>query len=70
MSVSLDKLSGIDPAGYAGLEDGVDWHCDRLLARAALSTLLGVSSELTIANSGTSNDSAMQAKPMPKITTG
>jgi len=28
----------LDPAGYAGLKDGVDWHWDRILARAALST--------------------------------
>ena len=27
-SISLDKLPGIDPAGYAGLEDGVDCHWD------------------------------------------
>ena len=45
-SIALDRLPGIDPAGYAGLEDGVDWHWDRILAGAALSTLLGVGSEL------------------------
>ena len=45
-SVALDKLPGIDPAGYAGLEDGVDRHWDRILAGAALSTLLGVGAEL------------------------
>ena len=45
-SISLDRLPGIDPAGYAGLEDGVDWHWDRILAGAALSTLLGVGAEL------------------------
>lgn len=45
-SIALDKLPGIDPAGYAGLEDGVDWHWDRILAGAALSTLLGVGAEL------------------------
>jgi type IV secretion system protein VirB10 len=45
-SVALDKLPGIDPAGYAGLVDGVDWHWDRILAGAALSTLLGVGAEL------------------------
>ncbi|MBU1223437.1 MAG: TrbI/VirB10 family protein [Gammaproteobacteria bacterium] len=52
-SISLDRLPGIDPAGYAGLEDGVDWHWDRILAGAALSTLLGVGSELAApSNSG------------------
>ena len=60
-SVALDKLPGIDPAGYAGLEDGVDWHWDRLLAGAALSTLLGVSSELATANSGTSSGNVVIA---------
>ena len=45
-SISLDRLPGTDPAGYAGLEDGVDWHWDRIIAGAALSTLLGVGAEL------------------------
>ncbi len=45
-SIALDRLPGIDPAGYAGLEDGVNWHWDRILAGAALSTLLGVGAEL------------------------
>jgi type IV secretory pathway VirB10-like protein len=49
-SISLDRLPGIDPAGYAGLEDGVDWHWDRILAGAALSTLLGVGAELSAPN--------------------
>ena len=35
-SVQLDNLVGSDPAGYAGLEDGVDWHWDRIFAGAAL----------------------------------
>ena len=45
-SLTLDNLAGTDPAGYAGLEDGVDWHWDRILAGAALTTLLGVGAEL------------------------
>ncbi|WP_296560223.1 TrbI/VirB10 family protein [Pigmentiphaga sp.] len=45
-SISLDNLVGSDPAGYAGLEDGVDWHWDRVFAGAALTTLLGVGAEL------------------------
>ena len=52
-SVALDRLPGIDPAGYAGLEDGVDWHWDRILAGAALSTLLGVGAELAAPESRT-----------------
>ncbi|HCF4375008.1 TPA: TrbI/VirB10 family protein [Pseudomonas aeruginosa] len=45
-SLTLDNLAGTDPAGYAGLEDGVDWHWDRIVASAALTTLLGVGAEL------------------------
>lgn len=45
-SVTLDNLAATDPAGYAGLEDQVDWHWDRVLAGAALTTLLGVGAEL------------------------
>ena len=55
-SVALDRLPGIDPAGYAGLEDGVDWHWDRILAGAALSTLLGVGAELAAPESRTDRD--------------
>jgi type IV secretion system protein VirB10 len=45
-SIALDRLPGIDTAGYAGLEDGVDWHWPRILGGAALSSLLGVGAEL------------------------
>jgi len=45
-SFQLDNLVGADPAGYAGLEDGVDWHWDRILAGAAMTTLLGIGAEL------------------------
>ncbi|HEY0489000.1 MAG TPA: TrbI/VirB10 family protein [Telluria sp.] len=45
-SLTLDNLAGTDPAGYAGLEDGVDWHWGRIFAGAALTTLLGVGAEL------------------------
>jgi type IV secretion system protein VirB10 len=45
-SMTLDNLAGADPAGYAGLEDGVDWHWHRIFAGAALTTLLGVGAEL------------------------
>lgn len=56
-SVALDRLPGIDPAGYAGLEDGVDWHWDRILAGAALSTLLGIGAELAAPESHMINGS-------------
>jgi type IV secretion system protein TrbI len=45
-SITLDRLPGVDPAGYTGLEDDVDWHWQQLLAGAALSTLIGVGAEL------------------------
>ncbi len=45
-SLTLDNLVGTDSAGYAGLEDGVDWHWDRVFAGAALTTLLGIGAEL------------------------
>ncbi|MDR6428095.1 type IV secretion system protein VirB10 [Variovorax paradoxus] len=55
-SVALDRLPGIDPAGYAGLEDAIDWHWDRILAGAALSTLLGVGAELATPQNRTDQD--------------
>jgi len=55
-SFDLDKLVGADPAGYAGLEDDVDSHWDRMLAGAALSTLLGVGAELAAPESRGSGD--------------
>lgn len=45
-SLTLDNLVGTDPAGRAGMEDGVDWHLGRVVAGAALTTLLGVGAEL------------------------
>lgn len=45
-SLTLENLVGTDPAGYVGLEDGVDWHWTRMFAGAALTTLLGVGAEL------------------------
>ncbi len=45
-SLALDGLVGTDPAGCAGLEDGVDRHWGRILSTAALTTVLGVGAEL------------------------
>src|SRR5262249_38703027 len=53
-SIVLERQSGADPEGYAGLEDQVDYHWGRLFMAAALSTLLGVGSELGAGN--TDND--------------
>jgi len=46
-SIVLDNLPATDTSGYAGLEDAVDYHTWRLLQGVALSTLLGVGTELT-----------------------
>jgi type IV secretion system protein VirB10 len=45
-SIVLERQPGADTQGFAGLEDEVDHHWDRLFAAAALSTLLGVGSQL------------------------
>ncbi len=51
-SIVLDRLPGADTKGFAGLEDETDNHWGKLLAGAALSTLLGVGAELGSQNSG------------------
>ncbi|MCR5857381.1 TrbI/VirB10 family protein [Mesorhizobium sp. J428] len=45
-SIVLERQSGADTQGYAGLEDGVDYHWWDIAKAAALSTLLGVGTEL------------------------
>jgi type IV secretory pathway VirB10-like protein len=54
-SIVFDNLPAADTEGYAGLEDGVDYHTWRLLKGVVLSSLLGISSELA-ANNGTQNN--------------
>lgn len=45
-SIVLERQPGADTRGYAGLEDGVDYHWWDLAKAAALSTLLGIGTEL------------------------
>jgi type IV secretion system protein VirB10 len=45
-SVALDNAPATDVAGYAGVADRVDFHSWRLLTGIALSTLLGVGTEV------------------------
>jgi len=45
-SIVLERLPGSDAAGYAGLEDRVDDHWDKVAKAAALSTLLSIGAEL------------------------
>jgi type IV secretion system protein VirB10 len=47
-SVRLDNVPATDLAGYAGLEDKVNFHTWQLLKGIALSTLLGVGTELSL----------------------
>ena len=55
-SAQLDNLVGTDAAGYAGLEDGVDWHWDRIAAGAAMSSMLGLGAELAAPSNGSDGD--------------
>lgn len=45
-SIVLERQPGADAEGYAGLEDGVDYHWWDLAKAAGLSTLLSVGAEL------------------------
>ncbi len=47
-SVVIENLPATDTAGYAGLEDQVNYHTWRLIKGVVLSTLLGVGMELTL----------------------
>ena len=47
-SIVLERQPGADPQGYAGIEDGVDYHWWDLAKAAGLSTLLSVGAELTM----------------------
>jgi type IV secretion system protein TrbI len=54
-SIVLERQIGADAGGFAGLQDEVDNHWGQLFMGAALSTLLGVGSQL----GATNNDSAI-----------
>jgi type IV secretion system protein TrbI len=45
-SIRIDDVPATDTEGYAGLSDGIDRHSWQLLKGVALSTLLGVGTEL------------------------
>ncbi len=45
-SIVLERQPGADASGYAGLEDGVDYHWWDLMKAAGLATLLGIGAEL------------------------
>ena len=54
-SIVLERQPGADASGFSGLEDGVDYHWLRLAGAAAISTVLGVGTQL----GATSNDSQL-----------
>ncbi|MDI4654992.1 TrbI/VirB10 family protein [Xanthobacter autotrophicus] len=56
-SIVLERQPGADAEGFAGLEDGVDYHWWDIAKAAALSTLLGVGAELATDD----NDRLVQA---------
>jgi type IV secretion system protein VirB10 len=56
-SIVLEHQPGADSAGYAGLEDEVDYHWGNLVKAAAISTLLGIGSEFVL----NSNNAVVEA---------
>lgn len=63
-SIVLERQPGADAAGYSGLADEVDNHWKEVLGAAALSTLLGVGSELGSGADTGSNTAVLQALRM------
>ncbi|MFG1282957.1 MULTISPECIES: TrbI/VirB10 family protein [Xanthobacter] len=55
-SIVLERQPGADVEGYAGLEDGVDYHWGELFKAAALSTILSVGA--SAGTSGSDSDLA------------
>jgi type IV secretion system protein VirB10 len=47
-SIQIDNLPATDAQGYSGLEDDVDYHTWALIKGVAISTLLGIGSELSL----------------------
>jgi type IV secretory pathway VirB10-like protein len=56
-SIVLERQQGADTAGFSGLEDDVDNHWGAMFKAAALSTLLGVGSELGSSSNSTGANS-------------
>lgn len=59
-SIRIDKMPATDASGHAGLSDQIDRHSWQLLKGVALSTLLGVGTELSIGGNDTDLVSALR----------
>jgi len=57
-SIQIDNLPASDAQGYSGLEDQVDYHTWTLLKGIALSTLLGVGTQVSF---GSNNSNLVEA---------
>ncbi|WEX89473.1 TrbI/VirB10 family protein [Sinorhizobium garamanticum] len=57
-SIVLERQPGADSEGYAGLEDGVDYHWGQLFKAAVLSTILSVGAQ---AGSSSEEDAILRA---------
>lgn len=64
-SIVLVRLQGTDPQGFSGLEDKVDYHWRQLFKAAALSTLLGVGTQI-----GTDDDESEIAQAIRESAQG
>lgn len=51
-SIVLERQPGADPRGFAGLQDGTDYHWGGVLKAALVSTLLGIGSEFGSGSDG------------------
>jgi type IV secretory pathway VirB10-like protein len=56
-SLALDRLPGTDPSGFAGLQDGTNYHWGGIAKAALLSTALGIGAQA----SSNSNDDLARA---------
>ena len=57
-SIVLDRLPGADAAGNGGLQDGVDNHWGQLFKAAALSSILGIGTQI---GAGSNENGLVQA---------
>lgn len=66
-SIEIDNLPATDTAGYAGLEDEVDFHTWQLIKGVALATLLGVGTELSLGDNESDLVKAMRESAQQNV---